>query len=595
MTHHSILTQLDLDEFKQYISDNTLSDATISIKNGGYLVQFEQHEDFFVSMLPNTWKNNNEVNAFIIGLKISNKPSLPVVVSEDSLIFGKDGTKNIVSCEVKDNVLELFIEKDGIITTETRENKYWLLASQPLTKDFKKLDGGLHYQYIKYYDSAQKFYTDKRIYKDRDTFSVSDNKEASMILNGFTYYKGMKLDEVSRMHFDLETTGLTHDDSSRVLLISTTFVKNNIIKKRLFSCDEYVKDGDMIEDFCKYIRDCDPSIIAGFNIFSYDFPYLSYCAKKNDVKLLLGRDASSIKYNNYTSKFRKDGSQSYEYTRCFIYGREIVDMWCVSIHFDVGRKYDSYKLKKIIEQEGLEKSNRQFYDASQIYKNWDNLEERKKIKEYCIDDSDDSESLFKLMIPSFFYFTQYIPKTFQIINCTASGSQLNAFMIRGYLQDNHSIPKADQAVPFEGAISFGVPGIYNNVLKLDFAAYYPNIIRSFNIFSKEKDPKAYLPKVTNFFTEYRIKNKNLFKETNDRYYYEMEQSTKIIINSLYGLLGSVGLNFNYPLGAARITEIAREILKFTILWSTSKNLDYWTELFNAKTGKPSKEGSMQDL
>jgi len=63
------------------------------------------------------------------------------------------------------------------------------------------------------------------------------------------------------------------------------------------------------------------------------------------------------------------------------------------------------------------------------------------------------------MSPAIFYFTQLIPKSFQSVVESASGAQLNSLMVRSYMQQGHSIPKATEGADFEGAISFGIPGI----------------------------------------------------------------------------------------------------------------------------------------
>ena len=202
-----------------------------------------------------------------------------------------------------------------------------------------------------------------------------------------------------------------------------------------------------------------PSIITGYNIISFDFPYLQGMLAKTNEALVLGRDFSEIEIEEKVRERRKDGSQSYSYKRINIFGREVVDMFFVALGYDIGRKYESYRLKSIVKQEGLEKEGRQHYDAGTIKNNWHIPEEREKIIKYAEEDADDPIKLFDLMIPAKFYLTPHIPKPFQIMTESASGSQLNAFMVRAYLQDDFSVAKADAPEEFEGAISFGNPAI----------------------------------------------------------------------------------------------------------------------------------------
>lgn len=489
---------------------------------------------------------------------------------DQSFIFGKNDTTHIVSCEVLDGYVELFREIDGVVTSEFYDNKYWLLSNTPFNSDWERLKGNLHYKYIKYYNTKQELYIDKRKYRDRDVFGVSDTKEQSMLLNGFTYFKGMKVDQVSSLFFDIESTGLVHNKDSKVLLISNTFVKNGVTTRKLFAYDEYETESAMLDDWCKYVRECNPSNIVGHNVMSFDLPYLDFCSGKAGTSLKLGRDGSDIRFDNWESKFRKDASQDILYKRPHIYGREIIDTFFLAIHFDFARTYESYALKQIIKQEGLEVKDRVFYDAGKIWENYEDPVEWEKIKQYANHDADDAKSLYYLMAASYFYLAQSVPKSFQAINYTATGSQVNAFLIRSYLQEGHSVPKACEPIKFPGAISRGTPGIFYNCWKFDATSLYPSIIRQYEIYDKHKDPKGNFLKMVDFFTLQRLEDKKKAKETGDRYYKELEQSRKIFVNSSYGLLGSVGLLFNSPTNAALVTKYGRDVLKKAILWSSSE-------------------------
>jgi DNA polymerase I len=285
------------------------------------------------------------------------------------------------------------------------------------------------------------------------------------------------------------------------------------------------------------------------------------------VKLLLGRDGSPIKFDKKPSEFRKDGSQTYTYHDAKIYGREIVDTFFLSIKYDIKRAYESYGLKSIIKHEGLERADRQHYDASQIAKNWQNPEEWVKIKAYAEHDADDALALYDLMIPAFFYYTQSVPMPLQRIINTATGRQVNSIMLRAYIQQGHSIPKASEVSDFQGAISFGNPGVYKHVYKVDVASLYPSIIREYRVFDSEKDPDGLFLKMVEYFTDERLENKRKGKETGDRYFKDMEQAQKIVINSAYGYLSAPGLSFNSPANGSLVTRKGREILQTAIDWA----------------------------
>lgn len=545
--------------FKEVQNYLVNSPTNVKLERGGYLIEAKE-EKFFIPMKSFPKEKASEIASWIGVLKDR--------TNENSLIYGKDPTENIVGCECKDGVTELFIEKDGVVSTKFLPQRQYIISATKYTKDFIPLEGGLFYKFIKFYSDSNEFFKDKKMYYGRDVYMINDPKESAMVLNGFTYYKGMKVNDVSVLSFDIETTGLEQNEDSKVLLISNTYRSQGQIIKRLFSLDDFTDEKEMLEMWCGWVRARNPSVILGHNIFGYDLPYIDFCAKQVGAEINLGRDESKLKFNKYTSKFRKDGSQDYNYNKAYIYGREIVDTMFVAYHFDFSRKYESYGLKSIIKQEGLEKPGRQFYDASKIAIDWPDPEKRKRIKQYGADDADDALALYDLMIPAYFYWTQHIPKTFQTINCSATGAQLNSFLVRSYLQQGHSIPSASDVVKLKGAISDGFPGIYKNVFKVDVASLYPSIILQYSIEDSRKDPKGHFLKMVRYFTEQRLEDKKKAKETGDRYYQELEQSRKIAINSAYGLLSTPGIQFNSPQSAALVTEYGRTILKKAILWAT---------------------------
>lgn len=491
----------------------------------------------------------------------------------DPLIFGKNQTERIVNVEIAESKATLFIEKeDGSIDQQIVKNRWWYLLPDATT-GANQLQGKLHYQFGKQYDSKNDWSRaiQSLRQKKRDFYTIFDTKESLMVKDGFTYFKGMKHTEPSILSFDIESTGLFHNEESKVLLISNTFRKNGKIERKLFAYDSYVTQAEMLTDWSRWIRGIDPSIIAGHNIYTYDFPYLQFIADREGITLDLGRDGSALTIADRSSKFRIDGSRDQEYHKVRVYGREIVDTMFLAIRHDiVAKKYESYGLKAIIKQEGLEKNDRQHYDSSTIRFNYRNPDEWRKIKEYCIHDSDDALALYDLSGPASFYLTQSIPKSFQSVVESASGSQINAMMVRSYLQDGHSIPKASLPHPFAGAISFGNPGIYRNVHKIDVASLYPNIVLQCKVFDEDKDPNGNFLRIMETFTAERLKNKRLAKETGNDYYDDLQNAQKIIINSGYGFMGAPGLNFNSPSAAEFITKTGREILEGAISWAGTK-------------------------
>lgn len=507
----------------------------------------------------------------------------------DYLIYGKDPVKRIVGSEVMKDYLVNYIADGNKTTTEKRPFYYYvLLEAYDDSQECGRLGGKNDFQYfVKFKTKGAAYnYCRNLDYNDKRYYRCYNPVESAMLREGFTFYKDMKVNDVSVLSFDIETTGVTINDESFVLLISNSFRdRDGNVSRRCFEFNSYDNAKDMLNAWCEWFRGCDPDIVVGHNIFNFDLPYLHKVANLNGTKLNLGRNASPIEFDRYTREFRKDGSQSYDYINARIFGREIVDTFFLSLKYDFKREYPSYGLKAIIAHEGLQKADRVFWDFEKVREPWNNPSDWAKFIQYCKDDSDDALALFDLMIPQFFYYAQSIPKPFQEIINTATGSQVNSFMMRSYLQDSLAVPMATEKEEFEGAISIGNPGLYKNVYKVDVASLYPSIMLSYEITDRKKDPENKFLQAVEFFTKQRLADKLAYEQTGERIYEDLSNGRKIMINSFYGFMGAPGLNFNYPKGASEVTRLGREILNSAIDWCAKKGF----KLVNADTDSISYE------
>lgn len=494
---------------------------------------------------------------------------------QNVLIFGKDQTEEIVSLEIKDNLVYAYFN-DG--SYKTQPARYFVLASRKIDNNFVQLSGESFYKWVRIFDCKIKYSAErKKLWKYKDViWSPNSEIEMHMLSKGTTLFKGLQIKEVSRLGFDIETNGLIQDENSTIYMISNTFRdgKGNETK-RVFTKNNYKNVGEMLVDWSNYVREINPTMMVAHNGIGFDLPYMNHVAKLQRVKLLIGRDASELTFSDRPRNFRVDGSQSWQYNTPSVFGRHVVDTMFLSVKFDIGRNFPSWGLKPIIEHLGLVKDGREFYDASKIKENWDNPVEREKIIQYGIDDGDDCLNLYEIMAPSFFYMNQSIPKSFQEVVCGASGSWLNGIMVRAYLQDFRSIPKSNEKSYVHGGISFGIPGIYSNMFKVDVASLYPSIMREYKISPIGKDPDNYYFQMVDYFTEKRFEYKNQYKETGNEYYNDLQASSKVFINSAYGVLGTPGLNFNDFAQADRITGIGRQIIRKCLRWASNKDICFY--------------------
>jgi DNA polymerase elongation subunit (family B) len=567
MKIEAINTQEDYEDFCDYLIENP--DKQVEEINKPY-IHFGDFKFKISSKFPQAFDNIIE---HIQGKKIKNLAVLssPKLDDTEDCLFGKDKRKRITNVDVKNDELHIFYA-DG--KTELLPCVYWVLAEKNLDGKFELLDGNCEYKYVKSFTKEE----DLKSFKKRfygQIYVIADLVEQQLTYYGITVHKDLAFGELRVLSFDIESTGTQHDKNAQILIISNTYDDGITINRDVFILEDYKDVGEMLEAWCDAVAKYNPSVITGHNIIGFDLPYMNFIAKRAKVDLTLGRDRSVMTINSRASNYRVDGSQVWEFKNIKIFGREVVDGMFLAVKYDIGRNFPSWGLKPIIESLGLIAEGRQFYDASMIGKNWSIPEERAKIIEYCKFDGDDSLALYKLMGASLFYAARSIPKSFQTIINTATGGWLNSIMVRAYIQNDHSIPKANEYSPVTGGISFGVPGIHKNVWKIDIASLYPSIMRNYKINDPKKDPNNVFFKLVDFNTKARLEYKKKGNETGDKYYKDLDASSKVFINSAYGLLGTGKVNYNNFQNADFITSVGRRILSLTMVWATGGDVGYW--------------------
>lgn len=149
-----------------------------------------------------------------------------------------------------------------------------------------------------------------------------------------------------------------------------------------------------------------------------------------------------------------------------------------------------------------------------------------------------------------------------------------------------------------GFVMDSIPGLYDNVLVLDFKSLYPSIIRSFKVDpmglveglktienASEKmlqiDDEQHKKVIKGFDGAYFSRDKHFLPDIITSLWLErdkaklqnnsaLSQAIKIIMNSFYGVLGSTGCRFFDPRLSGSITKRSHEILKTTKLWIEEK-------------------------
>jgi DNA polymerase, archaea type len=499
----------------------------------------------------------------------------PAAVTGEALnryLYGSDPTERIVAVERggSDRV-RVYRRVDGQVEEERASFRPWLLMTHEpawaeLAKDVRatRLAGDADYCWFvecRHWNIYQDVRTRLRD-AGEESLVFNSPVQQYLISSGRTLFKGMIYDDLLRLQLDIEATSLDPSaPNARVFLVSA---RTSGGEERLFGASGE-DEATILDDLTAFVRDADPDIIEGHNIFNYDFPYLLARAAACGVTLTWGRDGSALRVGTNARAQFKVGARSIPYQQHFIYGRHIIDTYQQIQRYDVAGTFSSYGLKNIIEALGYTRDEREFIPGQEIARVWE--EDPTRVIRYALDDVRDVAVLSELSVPTEFYQSQIVPDALQDIATSGPGEKINDLMVRIYLGERQSIPRPEASRDYPGGYADVLrTGVFKPVVKCDVASMYPSIMLTWRIGSRRDPLRVTLP-LLKTLTERRLHAKAETRRASGRergYWQGIQGSFKVLINSFYGNLGYSRAFFNDFAAAADVTLRGQEIIKSVV-------------------------------
>src|SRR5207247_2639449 len=139
----------------------------------------------------------------------------------------------------------------------------------------------------------------------------------------------------------------------------------------------------LLEECTRIIRERDPDVIEGHNIFRFDLEYLEARARRHDVVLRWGRDGSALRRRVARLQIAE---RTIDYRRWDAAGRHVVDTWMLAQLHDAGaRDLPSFGLKELARHFGVAAPDRTYIDASQVARTL--REDPERLRDYATTDA----------------------------------------------------------------------------------------------------------------------------------------------------------------------------------------------------------------
>ncbi len=380
----------------------------------------------------------------------------------------------------------------------------------------------------------------------------------------------VSLDIECAMNGELFSIGLAGDKacqhSREVLMIGEPQAADTPIS---WQADER----ELLLALCQRITELDPDLIIGWNLINFDLRILIERAKRHGLKLKIGRNHSQASWRPTQS----DAHKGY----ITIPGRIAIDG--ISSLKSATWSFTSFSLENVA-QELLGRGKKVDGDVddriAEIEHNFHH--DKPALAAYNLEDCE--------LVLDIFEHTKIID--YLVLRSRMTGLEMDraggsvAAFTNLYLPKLHrggyvapNLPTSGGLASPGGYVMDSKPGLYRNVLVLDFKSLYPSIIRTFKVdpmglIEGLKNPtdslpgfrgamfhrdKHCLPEIITSLWKQRDQAK---QNKND----VLSQAIKIIMNSFYGVLGSGGCRFYDTRLASSITLRGHAIMQTTSQW-----------------------------
>lgn len=377
-----------------------------------------------------------------------------------------------------------------------------------------------------------------------------------------------------RCQFDIETAaepGHFSDPTKkedRVLAIGLQFGD----RQRILVLEEQTDAAErvLLKQFSDVLREEDPDIIEGHNLFKFDFEYLRMRCRRFKLPCSWGRFGQIASFRNSRLKVAE---RWVDFPRCDIPGRAVVDTYLLVQLFDITtRELTSFGLKDvaiyfgITEEDAAENGSRTYLDASRISEVF--TTDRPRFLAYLADDLRETKGLAEVLLPTYVEQSRTFPILLQDATLRGTTSKIDLLFLEEYYHQRQACPVPPEVKPFEGGYTRSFQeGVYRHVLHFDVASLYPSLLLQIGR-NPKNDPLGVFIPLLRRLREYRLRYKQLARsaETEElRAEYQARQSNfKILINSFYGYLGFSGARFGDGELAAEVTRRGRELLQVLI-------------------------------
>src|SRR3989454_5130858 len=498
---------------------------------------------------------------------------------KNTLLFGADPTPCIVAIELGETgtVKVYRRENDGSTIAEVEPFRPFVWCDSDVVDlgiEAEKLESDLKYGWLITVDSWKELIALRNGLKkaNRDFFAFNDPVQHYLTGTGRTLFKELAFEELKRMQLEVLSfeepiagvAGAGSTDHVMSIALSDNTSWEELIVVDPNSIDE--SEHDAIKRLTALIKERDPDVIEGHNLFRFDLPYLVSRAKKAKTKLDWGRSGGFLRSRPSRLQIAE---KTIDYPKFTIDGRHFVDTFLLAQFYDVGmRSLVGFERLDVARHFGFCESELSTLIGKELQRAYTGNSENFRQRALCA--VRETRAIADLLSPSYFIQAQIFPYNYQDVIVRGNATRINAVFLREYFRRRHSIPEMPMARSFEGGYTdIFFTGVARNVWHCDIASLYPSVMLQFDCFPATDRLQIFrhlLTDLRTFRLEAKAKMRAEKNPARQHHLQALQNTFKILINSFYGYLGFAQGHFADFDAAARVTQIGRDLLKKMIGW-----------------------------
>jgi DNA polymerase elongation subunit (family B) len=491
---------------------------------------------------------------------------------KNTLLFGADLRPRIVAVELGETgtVRVHRRETDGSTVTDVEPFHPFVWADSDIVDlgmETEKLRGNLKYGWLITVDSWKELIALRNGLKNagRDFFALTDPIQHYLTATGRTLFKDLRFEELNRMQLEV----LANDEHIMSLALSGNTGWEELIVVDPNDVEQSEKNA--LKRLTALIKERDPDVIEGHDLFRVHLPLLVARAKKLKTKLDWGRSGGFLRSRPSRLQIAE---RTIDYPKFTIDGRHFVDTFLLSQFYDVGmRSLAGFERTDVARHFDLCDSDQiSGLTGKELERAY--LGESEMFRRRALCGIRETRALSNLLSASYFIQAQIFPYNYQDVIVRGNATRINALFLREYFRQRHSIPELPTPRGFEGGYTdIFFTGVARNVWHCDVASLYPSIMLQFDCFPVTDELQIFrhlLTDLRNFRLEAKARMRAERDPARQHHLQALQNTFKILLNSFYGYLGFAQGHFADFDAAARVTQIGRDLLKKMIDWLNAR-------------------------